>query len=180
MAFAATLLLAGCPSGGSSNADKDRLAFMQREPVLKLAIREPYAEVGFKISDKVPLHRSHIVAALADPVEPDVARKHGMQAVDSLRNSGWTVFYARCEEATFTAGAYKIAGDVSYHAQLTGAAKDGATAVVLQLRAPHSQEPTSDLFPNRPAGLATTCLETGGEGTGGTLAEISDLGPGPG
>ncbi len=180
----ALLLLAACtePPGTSSNADRDRLAVMQSEALLKRAAKEPYAEAGFRVSEKLQPHRSKIIATLASPVEVEVARKEGAEAVSVLHDTGWTVFHVRCDGLSFVANAYKVVSGVSYYAEVDGAIQEVKVSVVLQMRAPYSKEPTSDLFADRPPALTDgkSCLETHTTGVSdGTPIVLDELGPDP-
>jgi hypothetical protein len=189
MTLASTsLTLAGCTFDGDgkpSGADQDRLAVMQREPLLKQATRPPSAQAGFRVSDTLPVHRSKILANLVDATEADPAhamRTRGTQALTALREGGWTVFHARCEQASFHANAYKIVEKVSYYAELTGKTEQTNVSIFVQLRAPQAAESTSDFFADRPPALPTgrTCLETGAvTGSDGTQIVLDELGPDP-
>lgn len=176
-------VLAGCPGGdGDSDVDKDRLAAMRAEPVLKLAVGEPYAEAGFAVSGKLEAHRSKVTADLTEPAEASAARDRAVQAINELRGSGWTVFHTRCSTATFTAAAYKVADRVSYYAQIDGVELEAKVSVALQMRAPHSSESTSDLFSDRPPAVppGRTCLETADTAsTEGTPIVLDELAPRP-
>lgn len=178
----AALLLSGCPGAPSpSKVDEQRLAVLKAEPVLKLAVGQPYTETGFWVSDKLPVHRSKVAAELKQAAGAGQNRERAIEALGALRDSGWTVFYAQCGKGFFLASGYKLVDGVSYFAQVNGGETPDET-VVLQLRAPNSRESTSDLFPERPVPLATgrTCLETGASpGAEGTQIELDDLGPDP-
>jgi hypothetical protein len=178
----AALLLAGCPesSEGGSDVDAKRLSALKGEPVLRLSV-QTYAEEGFRVSGKLPLHRSKVTADL-NKTKDDGDRERAAEAVKALRDSGWTVFHARCEAAAFAAAAYKLVDGVSFYAQIDGSEVQQSQNVVLQMRAPHSRESKSDLFPERPPALAAgkTCLESAGSmGEEGTSIVVDELGPDP-
>jgi len=179
----AGLLLAGCPGRDepSSGVDVARLETLKREPVLKLAVGQPYAEAGFHVSDKLPAHRGKVTADLNKPADPGRDRDRAVEAVEALRDSGWTVFHARCDHDGFLAAAYKVVDGVSFYAQIDGSDVPEKN-VVLQMRAPQSGESTSDLFPERPAAVAAgkTCLETDSSlGEEGTPIVLDELAPDP-
>lgn len=185
----AGLLPAGCPGAGQQSSDVDtvdtvRLETLKREPVLKLAVGQPYAEAGFHVSDKLPAHRGKVTADLNKPADPGKDRDRAVEALKALRDSAWTVFYARCDHDGFTASAYRVVDGVSFYAQIDGSDVQGKN-VVLQMRAPQSRESTSDLFPERPPAVAAgkTCLEAdsslGEDGTPIVLDELASDPDGP-
>jgi hypothetical protein len=180
----ACLLLAGCPGAGEngSNVDAGRLEVLKREPVLKLAVGKTYSEVGFRVSDKLPLHRSKVTADLTKPADAGQDQRRTVEAVKVLRDSGWTVYHVRCDPNEFMVAAYKIVDGVSYYAQINGSdVQDGQNAA-MQLLAPHSRESTSDLFPERPPALPAgkTCLESNATETGaGPSILVDEQGPDP-
>lgn len=163
--------------------DSKRLAAMRSEPVLKLAIGEPYGEAGFYVSDKRPAHRGKVSADLAEPGALAAARDRAVQAIVGLRGTGWTVFHTRCATNTFTAAAYKVVDKVSYFAQIEGVELEAKVSVVLQMRAPQSRESISDHFADRPPAVPAgqTCLETRQTAdTNGTPIVLDELAPQPG
>jgi hypothetical protein len=129
--------------------------------------------------------------------EPAAAARDGesrvARAVASLRENGWVVLWARCTPPAAPLGqyepaptydsparnpdpdawnwqavGYRIHDGVSYWFELTGEAVPGGSGeLYLDLVAPHHFD-DSDLFPDRPAGLAVgdTCVERPGQSPG--------------
>jgi hypothetical protein len=179
------LVFAGCQAE-SASADQERLRVMQAEPVLKNAIGDPIAVAGFA-EGSLPARRGYIQATVFDqntPNGPATAQQQTGAAMQALRSSGWTVYFAACEPPlkpgdpapprdlvgpfpseewwAFGAHAYKIKDGVSYYAAVNGNGRlNGSAKVSLDLRAPNSREATSDLFADRPAAIAagTSCIE---------------------
>jgi hypothetical protein len=124
------------------------------------------------------------------PVTPEQIKMSTAAALTRMRATGWTIMSASCEvperdrvvaagqipdprqlgadpsidEWEWSATAYTHVDGVSYWAKLSGrAVRNGIGGVSIRLRAPNVSDPP-DLFPDRPAALATgsTCIEQPG------------------
>ncbi len=124
-------------------------------------------------------------------VTPERIEERTAEALARMRGTGWTVMSTACEaperdritasalpspepgqldadpgsdEWEWSATAYIHVDNVSYWAQLSGAAvREGRGSVGIMVRAPNVDDPP-DLFPDRPPGLpaGSTCIEQPG------------------
>ncbi|TMR12402.1 hypothetical protein ETD86_32655 [Nonomuraea turkmeniaca] len=179
------LLLSGCfASSATTQADHERLEVMLSQPFVREAIKKPAARAAFQKSDKLPATRGVVTAVLADQpaaAPADDARQWAVKGMRKLRDSGWTVYATVClpprksddpnppqdgawDTWSFAAHAYKIVDGVSYFAIAEGLGQlSGSVELSIEMRAPSSHEPVSDLLPERPPALpaGASCVEAG-------------------
>lgn len=173
-------LLAGC-KGSTPSADQARVDVMKADSVLAHD-KDPSVTLGSYRNDNFPPRRNDVVSTLESASAAD-ARRLTADTMRLARAGGWTIFYANCD-AAFEAFAYKVADGVSYHLLLDGRAltENGISRLTLNLIAPQSREPVSDLVPERPRAIDTTnCIESAGSAAGpsGTKIVIDREGPDP-
>ena len=216
-------VLAACPAPGAvTDVDRQRLAVLQSEKIVASATGKPDANAGFLISSTLPPNRGkvygRIVGTLGStapaPAGATVtastkieARTMTAKSIETLRGSGWTVYFVGCtppgdtaprgtlrawpypepDRWLFDAFAYKVIGGVSYFADVQGMATDTGTAqVYFTLLAPNEHETVTDLFPDRPAAVSPSanCVESPIEPTtlthAGPILAMFDSGPQPG
>jgi hypothetical protein len=213
LALPLALLLTGCPGGTEApddSADQARLSFLRNEKILGKDDK-PSETLGFRISDKSPAERTTVLARIYRNESGDPARdtqQATLAGVGQLRSTGWTVYFAACVPPStgaatgpaeipgvpqaqagqwfFGASAYKIQDDVSYWATLRGESTANRANVLVTLIAPHSTEPTSNLFADRPTAINTSCLDnplptipSSPTETTGTPIVVDDEGPDP-
>ncbi|TDD25501.1 hypothetical protein [Nonomuraea diastatica] len=109
----------------------------------------------------------------------DEARRWAAKGMRKLRDGGWTVYATVClpprksgdpdppaegawDAWSFAAHAYKVVEGVSYFAIAQGLGQvSGDVEMTIEMRAPSSHEPVTDLFPDRPPPLpaGTSCVE---------------------
>lgn len=174
------VLLAGC-TGNTPSADQARVDFLKADSLLSHD-KDPSVTLGSYRNDNFPPRRNEVVSTLDAP-SPAEARRLTADTMRLARAGGWTIFYANCDVA-FEAFAYKVADGVSYHLLLDGRAlsENGIARLTLNLIAPQSREPVSDLVPDRPAAIDTTnCIESADSAAGpsGTKFVIDREGPDP-
>ena len=215
--------LAGCPAPGAvTDVDRQRLAVLQREKIVASATGKPDANAGFLISSTLPPVRGkvygRIVGTLGStapaPAGATVtastkteARTITAKSIETLRGSGWTVYFVGCtppgdtaprgtvrpwpypepDRWLFDAFAYKVIGGVSYFADVQGMATDTGTAqVYFTLLAPNEHETVTNLFPDSPPAVSPSanCVESPVEPTAlthnGPILAMFDSGPQPG
>ncbi|MFI7706703.1 hypothetical protein [Nonomuraea sp. NPDC049480] len=180
------VLLSGCfASSATTQADHEQLEVMLSQPFVREAIDKPSTRVAFQKSDRLPATRGMVTAVLADQpaaAPADDARQWAAKGMQKLRDSGWTVYATVClpprksddpnppqegawDAWSFTAHAYKVVDGVSYFAIAEGLGQlPGSIEMYIEMRAPSSREPVSDLFPERPPPLpvGASCVEAGG------------------
>ncbi len=104
--------LAGCPAPDAvTDVDRQRLAVLQREKIVGTATGKPDASAGFLVSSTLPPTRSkvygRIVGALGSTVPAPagtrvtastkaLARTATATSIETLRGSGWTVYFVGC------------------------------------------------------------------------------------
>ncbi|HEX4812305.1 MAG TPA: hypothetical protein VFV66_06080 [Nonomuraea sp.] len=178
------VLLCGCTgTSGTTRADADRLNVLLSQPFVKEAVGKPSIRAAFQKSDDLPATRGTATVVLADQrtaAPADDARRWAQNGMRKLRESGWTVYATVClpprrsddadapEEGawdawSFAAHAYKVVDGVSYFAVAQGLGQvSGNVELSVEMRAPSSREPASDLFPERPPALAegANCVES--------------------
>ena len=104
--------LAGCPAPGAvTDVDRQRLAVLQREKIVASATEKPAANAGFLISSRLPPNRGkvygRIVGTLGSTAPPPAgatvtasikseARTITAKSIETLRGSGWTVYFVGC------------------------------------------------------------------------------------
>ncbi|MEO3875209.1 hypothetical protein ABGB18_41035 [Nonomuraea sp. B12E4] len=179
------VLVNGClAQSGTTQADHDQLKVMLSQPFVRAAVTKPSARVAFQKSDRLPATRGRVTVVLARQPAADPAngaRQWATTGMRQLRDSGWTVYATVClpprrsddpsppqdgawDAWSFAAHAYKIVNGVSYFAIANGLGYvSGKVDTSIEMRVPGSQEPVSDLFPDRPPPLpvGTSCVETG-------------------
>jgi hypothetical protein len=216
-------VLAGCPAPGVvTDVDRQRLGVLQREPIISGATEKPGANAGFLVSPRLPPRRGKVsgrivgtvgattpapAGATVAPQTKADARADTAKALATLRNSGWTVYFAGCtppgdtaplgtvvpwpypesDRWIFDAFAYKVLDRVSYFADIEGIATDTGTAQVhFTLLAPNEHETVTNLFPDAPPPVSPTgnCVESVAEPTAlthaGPILAMFDSGPPPG
>ncbi|MGV9303796.1 hypothetical protein ACWDLG_10525 [Nonomuraea sp. NPDC003727] len=199
------VLLSGCMApSATTQTDQDRITVMRSQPFAGEAISKPSTRVAFQNSDRLRATRGQVAVVLTDqatgaPAED--ARQWAVKGMRKLRDSGWTVYATAClpprksddpdppqdgvwDAWSFVAYAYKIVDGVSYFATADGVGQlPGRVKMSIEMRAPSSREPASDLFPDRPPPLpvGTSCVETGGlpakKVTNGRMVVMGESGP---
>jgi hypothetical protein len=201
--------LAGCPAPGAvTDVDRQRLAVLEREKIVGTATGKLDSSAGFLISSTLPPSRGkvygRIVAASGSTVPAPAgtavtavtrteARTSTARSIETLRGSGWTVYFVGCtppgdsaspgavrpwpypepDRWLFDAFAYKVIGGVSYFAHVAGMATDTGTAqVYFTLLAPNEHESVTNLFPDTPPAVSPSanCVESPVEPTKPTHA----------
>ncbi|MEO3806152.1 hypothetical protein [Nonomuraea sp. B1E8] len=179
------VLLSGCAaSGATTRADQARLDVMLSQPFVGEAVKEPARRVAFRKSDDLPATRGTVAVVLADGPAADPAgeaRQWAAKGMRKLRDGGWTVYATVClpprkssdpdppaegawDAWSFAAHAYKVVDGVSYFALAQGLGQlPGDVEMTIEMRAPSSHEPVTDLFPDRPPALPAgrNCVESG-------------------
>jgi len=213
--------LAGCPAPGAvSDVGRQRLAVLQSEKIVASATGKPDANAGFLISSTLPPNRGKVYGRIVGTLRSTVpapagatvsastkteARTITAKSSETLRGSGWTVYFVGCTPQSdtappgtvrpwpnsepdrwqFDAFAYKVIGGVSYFAGVQGMATDTAQAYVALLT-PNEHETVTNLFPDRPPAVSPSanCLESPVEPTtlthDGPILAMFDCGPKPG
>jgi hypothetical protein len=172
----ATLLLAGCPAGGTAregttDADRQRAAALRADPLLAGAP----VTAGDAYTGSFPgWHRTagqrHVSVAAGTAVAASVAA-----LLARARSGGWRVFATRCDPTgTWSAHAYRPESGWTADLRITarGADRDPtreAGEVTLTLLAPYHLDPPSLVGDPPPPALARTCLDAparaGADGT---------------
>ncbi|TDC07852.1 hypothetical protein E1267_12235 [Nonomuraea longispora] len=179
------LLLSGCvASEATTRADHERLDVLLSQPFVGEAVEEPARRLAFRKADDLPATRGMVTVVLADgpaAAPAGEARRWAAKGMRKLREGGWTVYSTVClppresddpdppEEGawdawSFAAHAYRVVDGVSYFAVARGLGRlPDAVEMTIEMRAPSSREPVTDLFPERPPPLpeGKSCVETG-------------------
>ncbi|TDD12263.1 hypothetical protein E1292_02170 [Nonomuraea deserti] len=179
------VLLSGCAaSDATTRADQAQLDVMMSQPFVSEAVKEPARRVAFRKSDDLPATRGTVTVVLAErpaAAPAGEARRWAAEGMRKLRDGGWTVYATVClppresgdpdppaegawDAWSFAAHAYKVVDGVSYFAVAQGLGQlSGDVEMTIEMRAPSSHEPVTDLFPDRPPPLpaGTSCVETG-------------------
>jgi hypothetical protein len=190
VAVIGAVLVVGCtlPSLDSTNdVDRRRAEVLRNEPIFGTLDRPPAVEVGWASAGPHDWRRPNAHGVLArwqPPPDPADAALDGgprvRHALDALRESGWTVLWAKCSTSNplWLVVGYQIRDGVSYWFELRGEVTSSEGLLGLYLVAPHHFDP-DDLFPDRPPGLAVggTCVETAGTGEDGHYLKLEQHHP---